>query len=174
MNRLWRSTAGTITVVSSAAATNLTSQLATRHRPRWRPRCIHGAATVSATPWATTGAGNYPSGPGAIGRKLCSLLLAASCLAGCATAPARGGWTYFGPDPTLRSGVVLRPGGSSGPAWRYDLTGWQQKLRQTNEAAEDACARDTGENATPNFWTGHGNAFVACMKARGWKPRSPL
>lgn len=80
------------------------------------------------------------------------ILLAITCLCGCASGSVSERWSY------------TPPGG-------YTL---KQVPVPDVEAAKDACARETGESRTPSVWLGHSRAFMACMKTRGWGPGSAI
>jgi hypothetical protein len=84
-------------------------------------------------------------------RSYVALLLAATCLCGCASGKGHG-WAY------------TPPGGHT----------LKQVPVPDVEAAKDACARETGESKTPGRWLGFSSAFMACMKARGWTPGSAI
>lgn len=102
-----------------------------------------------------------------------ALWLTAACVAGCGTASAsKRGWAYIGTDAMLRSPPPI-PTGDYAPQvreqrYREIFEAWQQRRRDASQSAEDRCARDTGDSATPGFLIGHSKAFVDCMNAHGW------
>lgn len=105
-------------------------------------------------------------------QQVLGLALIAAALFGCGTTSiANERWVYSGPDATLRFTARVAPDTSPSEAARryreYEEV-WRQKIRDSVEAAKDACARETGESKSPGFWMGYSNHFLACMKTRGW------
>lgn len=102
-----------------------------------------------------------------------ALWLAVACVAGCGTAStSKKGWAYIGTDAMLRSPPPI-PSGDYAPEvrqqrYREIFEAWQQRRRDASQSAEDRCARDTGDSATPGFWMGYSKAFVDCLNAQGW------
>ena len=116
----------------------------------------------------------------AIDRHALATALTAICIVGCATTSmSTDHWTYSGRDEALRMPPRVPRGELSPSAWLARLkeneAAWWQQREALVESAKDSCARETGQSKTPGYWFGFGNAFEACMKARGWTVgRSPL
>lgn len=101
-------------------------------------------------------------------RPLVALASAIALAAGCASPTRdRNGWAYIGADNTLRNPPFSRDRTAPSDV-RQDLAAWQARRSEAADADRRACAQETGEPALPNRWTGYGNAFMACMTARGW------
>jgi hypothetical protein len=106
-------------------------------------------------------------------RYLVLFCLAAIGLAGCGSASkGEENWAYEGTDQSLRSPHTGPAGSMSAEARHAQLLesveAWRLKNREALEAAKGACARETGDNRTPGAWRGYSDAFMACMKAKGW------
>jgi hypothetical protein len=101
------------------------------------------------------------------------LSLAVLCLVGCGPASTKEeNWAYTGSDAALRQ-PTFGPQGSLSPADRHlqvqqSTEAWRKKSGEAVDSAKDACARETGGSGTRNSLTGYSDAFMACMKARGW------
>jgi hypothetical protein len=126
--------------------------------------------------------------PGYISKQFSVLLLVALLAVGCGAATTtKDGWDYNGPDATLKSPPLNMSeerrreiledlgGKSSGmpseaiqEKFRAEFETWKRKYAEALQSARDACARSTGDSGTPGFWAGYSDAFVDCMRARGW------
>ena len=107
-------------------------------------------------------------------RHLAVIFMTAAWLTACGSAVTKGdNWSYIGPEAALKlPPMMLRPGNASDPAWKKEadekMAAWQSAIRQAADTAKAACASETGESVTPGYLTGYGDAFMACMKRRGW------
>jgi hypothetical protein len=97
-------------------------------------------------------------------KQLPVLLLVGLLAAGCThVEPA---WGYSGPDEGLKH-----------PLRGEAFDAWQKSANRVRLDAQDACVRETGYSVTPPgsltpIWKPNGEAFMACMKARGWSTYS--
>jgi hypothetical protein len=97
-------------------------------------------------------------------RLLPALLLVGLLAAGCTQ--RQPAWGYSGPDEGLKHPL-------KGEAFEV----WQRRAGKVLQDAKDACTRETGYSETPPgsltpIWEPNGDAFWACMKARGWSTYS--
>ncbi len=108
------------------------------------------------------------------------LLLACAGLSACGTAStSRESWAYTGRDAALRQPAPPSIGELASAAWALEaqrqLDAWQQKTQAAIDSDKDACGRETGQGGALGAWTGYGDAFLACMKGRGWiRTSNPL
>ena len=125
-----------------------------------------------------------------MGKHLPVLSLAAWLAVGCAAAPSsKDSWAYAGPDAVLNSPfmasrerqreMVEELGGKPGTPSealqqkvRDEFEAWKKVRLDAVQTAKDVCARETGDSATPGFLGRYGEAFLACMKTRGWSRSS--
>jgi hypothetical protein len=67
----------------------------------------------------------------------------------------------------------MRVGDNSSAEWRAEaqekMEAWRRKSWEAIDAAKADCARVTGESATPGAWSGYSEAFLGCMRDRGWR-----
>lgn len=101
------------------------------------------------------------------------MTLALAGLAGCGTVGTnRESWAYTGRDAALRQPAPPSIGELASAAWALEAQGkldaWQRRTEAAVEADKEACGRETGQAATLGALTGYGEAFLACMKGRGW------
>lgn len=113
-------------------------------------------------------------------RRIAAVLLACAGLSACGTAStSRESWAYAGRDAALRQPAPPSIGELASAAWALEaqrqLDAWQQKSRAAIDADKEACGRETGQGGPLGALTGYGDAFLACMKGRGWiRTSNPL
>ena len=107
--------------------------------------------------------------------KFLASMLAALALTACATSTTRDeNWAYNGPDAALR--VPPAPvglGDAAAAAWQLEaqqkMEAWRKRNAAAVDAAKGACALETKTTGRPGLWSGYDDAFLACMKAKGWQ-----
>jgi hypothetical protein len=113
-------------------------------------------------------------------RRFAILVLACAGLAGCGTVDtSRENWAYTGRDAALRQPAPPSIGELASAAWALEAQGkldaWQRRTQAAVNADKEACGRETGQGGAPGARSGNGDAFLACMKARGWiRTSNPL
>jgi hypothetical protein len=164
------------------------------HRPplalHVKPGRAEVVALLTALKWFTKDA--HPARILTVIKRLSLLSLAALLAVGCSAATTRkDSWDYNGPDTTLKSPPLNmseerrreisedlggKPSGTPSETiqekYRAEFETWKKNYLEALQVARDTCTRATGDSGTPSFWTGYSDAFVTCMKGRGWtRPR---
>jgi hypothetical protein len=119
--------------------------------------------------------------------RLPRLTLITLTLAGCGTAStSNDNWDYVGSVANLRSpptsmtaerrkeidderhGKPGMPSEAIQQKFRNEFEDWKRSVREALNSVRNSCTRETGDTGTRHFFGGYDDAFLACMKARGW------